>query len=191
MAMPFKTNPNQGSLLHSSCLLCLLLLTPLFQGSMLLGEEADCKDLLRTEVPVLAEGRIEKLSGAREFLWRHWTDKKCGELFLTTWSKEGVRTDSHYRIEMTHPNATMLTVTLSRRDDPTAAVYALAVPSSGRIERTPPETTSYRAYIIERVKPEVPYFVEKAKLIPKDKVVPPSKYRLRFRGEDGKVITDF
>jgi hypothetical protein len=39
---------------------------------------------------------------ARGFLWQHWSEKKCGELFLTEWSREGVRTDSHYKIPVWH-----------------------------------------------------------------------------------------
>jgi hypothetical protein len=171
---------------------CLLAATQLFRGLTLLGQEADCKDILRTEVAGLSEGRIEKIAAVREFVWRHWSDHKCGELFLTTWSREGVRTDSHYKIEVIRSNAMMLTGTFSRREDPDAPVDALAIPASGHpVQKTAVETSSYQAYGIERVKLEVPFILEKAKRIPDEKVVPPSKYHLRFRDKDGKVIAEF
>ena len=74
-----------------------------------------------------------KAAEARGFLWQHWSEKKCGELFLTAWSREGVRTDSRYKIGPVQ-DAMLLTVNLSRTDDPSAQVDGLAVPASGTVK---------------------------------------------------------
>ncbi len=170
---------------------CLIALTPLMQIPKLLAQDADCKDTFHAELH-MAQGGSAKHAEAREFLWRHWSDRRCGELFLKAWTREGVRTDSHYKIEATHSQKMMLSVTLSRTDDPSAPVDGLAVPSSGTVSvATPPETVSYQAYTVERVKPDVPYFIDKAKRISDNKAMTPLKYLLRFRDKDGKVITDF
>jgi hypothetical protein len=170
----------------------LISLALLFHGSALLGQEMACQDVLRTELRDISTRR-EKHAEARLFLWSHWSENKCGELFLTAWSKEGVRTDSHYKIETTHENRMVLTVTLHTSEDPNGPVDALAVTASGHIARQPvnDETSSYQAYGVERVRPDVPFILEKAKLVPTNKVVPPSKYLLRFRDKDDKVIADF
>jgi hypothetical protein len=138
----------------------------------------------------MADRTSGKEAEARGFLWQHWSEKKCGELFLTTWSREGVRTDSRYKVGLVQ-DAILLTVNLSRADDPSAPVDGLAVPASGTVKKTSPENTSYLAYSVERIKPEVPYDVATAKVIESTESLPPSKYRLRFKDKDGKVITDF
>jgi len=163
----------------------------LLHAAALLGQETGCTNVLRSEISGLREEGVRKFAEAREFLWSHWLNKNCAELFLTTWSREGVRTDSHYKIEKIGSNGIVLRVTLSRKDDPSAPVDGLAVPPSGQIPRTVSETDSYQASTIERIEVRVPFDVEKAKTIPESEVVPPSKYHLRFKDKDGKVITDF
>lgn len=174
-----------------SKLLWLFLAAVAIQTPQLSAQPLECKDVLHTEWPITDTSWREKVAGAREFLWRHWSDKKCAELFVTAWSREGVRTDSHYSIEAVDSNTMTLRVRLSRKDDPSAPVDALAAPPSGRIARAAAETHSYQAYTIERIEVKVPFIVETAKTIPDDKVLLPSKYRLRFRDKDGTVITDF
>ena len=160
-----------------------------FSAGMALAQDTDCKETMRVQLP-FADLRSGKDAEARAFLWQHWSMKRCGELFLTTWSLEGVRGDSHYKIEVVR-NALLLTVNSSWADDPTAPVYALAVPASGIINRTAPGATSYLVYGMERIKPKVPYDVATAKVIASTASLPASKYRLRFKDKDGKVITDF
>lgn len=167
--------------------LYVLALVQFFSSAALAGQDTDCKDTMRLELHMADHGKAAK---ARGFLWQHWSEKKCGELFLTAWSREGVRTDSRYKIGPVH-DAMLLTVNLSRTDDPSAPVDGLAVPASGTVKKTSPESTSYRAYSVERVRPEVPYDVATAKVIESTESLPPSKYRLRFKDKDGKVITDF
>lgn len=169
--------------------LCVLALVQFFSSTALAGQDTDCKDTMRVELH-MADRASGKAAEARGFLWQHWSEKKCGELFLTTWSREGVRTDSRYKVGLVQ-DAMLLTVNLSRTDDPSAPVDGLAVPASGSIKRAAPESTSYLAYSVERVKPEVPYDVATAKVIESTESLPPSKYRLRFKDKDGKVITDF
>lgn len=166
----------------------MLALGQLFPSTVLAGQDTDCKDTMRVEAR--GADRATAKAEARGFLWQHWSEKKCGILFLTGWSREGVRTDSRYKIGLVQ-DAMLLTVNLSRTDDPSAPVDGLAVPASGSIKRAAPESTSYLAYSVERVKPEVPYDVATAKVIESTESLPPSKYRLRFKDKDGKVITDF
>ena len=161
-----------------------------FSAGMALAQDTDCKHTMHMRVEARRPHRTIAIAKARGFLWQHWSEKKCGELFLTTWTIEGVRGDSRYRISLVQ-DAMLLTVDSSSADDPSAPVYALAVPASGRIPKTAPESSSYQAYSIERVKPEVPYNVATAKVIDNTDSLPPSKYRLRFKDKDGKVITDF
>jgi hypothetical protein len=167
--------------------LCVLALVQFFPSAALAGQDTDCKDTMRLELHMADHG---KAAEARGFLWQHWSEKKCGELFLTTWSREGVRTDSRYKIGLVQ-DAMLLTVNLSRTDDPSAPVDGLAVPASGTVKKTSPENRSYLAYSVERIKPEVPYDVATAKVIESTESVLPAKYRLRFKDKDGKVITDF
>jgi hypothetical protein len=171
----------------------LAVLSQFFQLSPIMAQENGCKDSLtvRLEGEPHSQTHLQAWAKAREFIWSHWRQRTCADLLLTAWSREGVRTDSHYKIELVGQNVTVLSVTLARADDPSAPVYGLAVPASGRIPAVLPENRSYQAFVIERVKVRVPYFVEKAKVIPDDKVVPSSEYRLRFRDKDGQVITDF
>jgi hypothetical protein len=166
-----------------------LALVQLFPSIVLAGQDTDCKDTMRVELHI-ADRASGKEAEARGFLWQHWSEKKCGELFLTTWSREGVRTDSRYKVGPVR-DAMLLTVNLSRADDPSAPVDGLAVPASGSVKKTAPESTSYLAYSVERIKPEAPYDVATAKVVESTESLPPSKYRLRFKDKDGKVITDF
>lgn len=168
--------------------LSVLALGQSFSSTVLVGQDTDCKDTMRVEAR--GADRAVAKAKARGFLWQHWSEKKCGELCLTGWSREGVRTDSRYKVGLVQ-DAVLLTVNLSRTDDPSAPVDGLAVPASGSLKRAAPESTSYLAYSVERVKPEVPYDVATAKVIESTESLPPSKYRLRFKDKDGKVITDF
>jgi hypothetical protein len=165
-------------------------LVQIYPSRAICGEDPGCKDSMRLELHWTDRGG-PKNADARAYLWQHWSERKCGELLLTTWSLEGVRTYSRFEITPVQPDAVVLTVVLSSADDPSARIDGLAVPASGRIKPPPPETTSYQAYTVERVKPEVPYVVATAKVIQGHESLPPSKYRLRFKDKDGKVITDF
>jgi hypothetical protein len=156
-----------------------------------LGQDTNCNDSVRFKLDSHSREATSKLALARDFLWQQWRSKKCGEVSLTSWSREGARTDSNYKIEVLQPNTVVLTVAMHTYDDASAPVDGFAVPASGYIPRVTPESRSYRVYTIERVQLDVPFIVEKAKSIPDSKQVPPSNYHLRFRGKDGRVITDF
>lgn len=181
-----RQSPRLG---FSRLLLCVMALVHLFPNTVHAGQDTDCKDTMHVELRV-ADRASRKDDEARGFLWQHWSEKTCGDLFLTTWSRGGVRTDSRYRIRIVQ-DAMLLTVNLSRTDDPAAPVDGLAVPASGSVSKSAPERTSYLAYSMERVKPEVPYDVATAKVIESAEPLPPGEYRLRFKDKDGKVITDF
>jgi hypothetical protein len=137
------------------------------------AEESTCKDTLSVEIGGIdqtQEHYDNSSAKAREFIWRHWTERRCADLFVRAISKEGVESESHDKIELLAEGKPVFVASISRSDGSSAY---------------------YKAFMIERVIPEVPYFVEKAKVIPADRVMAPSEYRLRFRDKDGKTITSF
>ena len=160
----------------------------------LFADNTVCRNTLSVKLGGTGETQthyVENAAKAREFIWLHWTHRTCGELFLTAWSKEGVRTDSVYKVELTRGNTVVLNVTLSRTSDSSASVLGLAVPPSGRVESVEPETRSYQATTIERIEVKIPFIARDAKTIPDAKTLPSSEYRLRFGDKDDKVITSF
>ena len=135
------------------------------------AEEAICTDHLSIKIGGAGESQkhfSESLATARDFIWSHWTQRRCAVLIMTAWSIEGVRTDSHYEIQISN-NTPIYTANLKRSDGSHSA---------------------YEAAHIERVRVEIPYFRSKAKIIPDDDLVPPDKYRLRFKDKEGKILTD-
>ena len=54
-----------------------------------------------------------------------------------------------------------------------------------------PETKSYVAYTVERIRVNAPFDVATAKVVPGDKPMQASKYSLQFKDQSGKVIADF
>ena len=161
----------------------------LFLPQAHLRAEQQCGDVMRVELRA-SEGTA-KHEEARKFLWQHWINKQCGSLFVKSWSREGVKNESQYQIQVVAPKNVMMSVHMSRANDPSAPVDALAVPATGAVGTAPPETRFYEVYSVERVKPEVPFILERAKRIPDNKIVPASKYLLRFKDKSGKVIADF
>jgi hypothetical protein len=131
-------------------------------------------------------------SDARQFLWQNWIEKRCADLLLTTWSREGDRTNSIYKMRPTNGGDMLLTVDISRSDK---ALFskdggdASAVPDGKKREVT--EENSYVVFAIERVAVEPPYDVSKARVIPSTVPPPPSTYRLRLKDKDGRAIADF
>ncbi|MGA2649112.1 MAG: hypothetical protein ABSF28_01255 [Terracidiphilus sp.] len=160
--------------IRSALIVFVLLLTE----ASLDGQSPECKDTLHAELS-FSPKRPGSASGddARDFLWRHWYGKKCGTLFLVAFSREGQRTDSVYTLESDSKDVMLLKVTLRRSAIPLLHMSA--------------ETISYVAYVVERVKPEIPYDVQTAKTVRADDPLPPSEYQLRFRDEQGKIIGEF
>ena len=160
----------------------------------LFAENTDCRDTLSVKLGGTGETQthyVENAAKAREFIWLHWTQRTCGEVILTAWSKEGVRTDSVYKVELTRGNTVVLNVTLSRTNGSSAPVLGLAVPPSGHVKSIEPETRSYQAMKIERIEVTIPFIAREAKTIPDAKTMPSSEYRLRFQDKDDKLITAF
>ena len=154
-------------------ILCIVGVLPLLCLSRSVAEGAGCKDTLSVRLGHTTETQAdeEKSSAkAREFIWRHWTEKRCGKLLVRALSKEGVESTSHEKIQLLVGRAPVFIASISRSDG---------------------STSSFHAYSVERVIPEVPYFAETARVVPTNKVIPPSQYRLRFRDKGGKLITDF
>jgi len=170
-------------------LLCSAAVALLFLLQADLRAEQECGDVMRVELRA-SEGTT-KHEEARLFLWQHWIHKQCGSLFVKAWSREGVKNESQYQLQVIAAKRVMMSVQMSRANDPSAPVDALAVPATGVVQTASPETRSYEVCSVERVKPEVPFVLERAKPIPDNKVVPPSKYLLRFKDKNGKVVADF
>ena len=169
-------------------LVVLCLMSQMWMGEVLSGKDAVCGDTMRTEL-YFRDRNSAKYAESREFLWPHWTTKKCGDLFLTTWSLEGVRTDSHYKITPVRPDAVVLTVTLARSANRSAPADGGAAPLSRNTGAKESRQIAYSAYTVDRIDPSVPYDLATAKAV--QGVLPPSKYKLRFKDKDGKAITDF
>ena len=85
----------------------------------------------------------------------------------------------------------MLTVNIARREDP-EAVIGMAVTASGQVVRPSVENTDYEAFSIDRIgRVRAPFVMETAPALNNRKSLPASKYSLRFKDKDGKVITDY
>lgn len=145
------------------------------------GQDVNHHDTLRVELRPAEQHGVE-YAEARGFLWRHWSEKKQGDLFLTSWSREGERTDSHYEIEVNQQGVPLLVVHLFR--------HTKSSTQANKTENMASESL-YRSHMIERVSPRTPYDIATAKIIHNAATLPPSKYRLRFKDEDGHIITDF
>jgi hypothetical protein len=135
------------------------------------ADHSDCRDLLSIKISAVDRTLVpaDSFATIREFIWSHWTEKKCGKLLIHAVSREGVVTDSNDRIILVEGKAVFI----------------------GAISRSDGSSSSYEAHVIERVSPELPYSGSDAKLIPSERIVVPSKYRLRLRDKDGNVIADF
>jgi hypothetical protein len=150
---------------------CGAVLAALATGVAASPEATPCGDVLRTTLYPRDEGGPSDLA-ARDFLWSHWSTNRCADLWLAAISREGVRTDSHYAIIPSPSGRPILRVTLVRSDAPT-------------------KPDEYTATLIERVVPDVPYDLAKARTIPDSSKVAASAYRLRFRDASGAIVTDF
>jgi len=156
------------------------------------GSRQACSDFETMQSTLRPKDRSGSMGArAREFLWLHWSEKKCARLDLTTWSREGERTVSQYSIDFDEAGASVLRVTLSRDNDPSGPVSGLAVPDGVAVQRQLPSSNSYEAYTVERVTPTVPFVAEDAKPIPSGKQVKATRYLLRFKDKTGKVLTTF
>lgn len=125
--------------------------------------------------------RNAKWAEMREFLWKHWVEKRPATLFLTAVSKEGKITHSQYRIAIP-PGALLLQVRFVR-DRTGYQGQVIPKPDGG-----------YEACTIERVQSENPYGVgaaAKVSVLPLDATVTPEKYWLRFKGWNDTLITYF
>ncbi len=150
------------------CTAALLQTTCLAQ---LAADHSDCRDILSVKIAAADGTRVRSDSFAkiREFIWSHWTEKQCGKLLIHAVSKEGVVSDSNDRIILAGGKPVFI----------------------GAISRSDGPSSSYEAYAVERVSLGLSYSMADAKLIPSERTVAPSEYRLRLRDKDGKVIADF
>jgi hypothetical protein len=126
--------------------------------------------------------RDAKQAEMREFLWKHWIEKKPATVFFTAVSKEGKITHSQYRIWVLPGGKLMLKATFVR--DRTGY--------QGQV--IPKRDSGFEAYTIERVQSENPFGVgpeAKVTALPRDATVPRDKYWLRLKGWGDTLITYF
>ena len=167
-----------------------LLLINLTTKVDMFAQTPECKDVMRGEEHP-GEWYSKGHQARREFLWKHWSAKTYGELFVVGWSREGVRSDIHFHLEPVRDGSMVLTVDIAMLEDP-EAVSGMAVTASGQVLKPSVENTDYKAFSIDRIgRLRAPFVMETAPALSDSKSLPPSKYRLRFRDKDGTVITDY
>ena len=129
---------------------------------------------------------------ARAFLWEHWSKKKPAQLDVTAWTREGMRTDWHYVIVIQENALQRLAITQRRSEDPNAPIAGLAIPQGttiADIPRVPTTIESYSASSVERIRRVGDS--DKVITLPADKVLPATKYRLRFQDRQGQILGTF
>jgi hypothetical protein len=132
--------------------------------------DKSCTDTLRIDFSNrdLHSDRSAKMGRAREFLWSHWHDLKCGQLLVTGATKEGVGYESRYKVEVIKPYAAMLSVTISRFRRP----------------NSPPQVISYEVFEMRRIKTRNKYW-DKAEPITDNVSLAGSQYLLQFATPEG------
>jgi hypothetical protein len=123
-----------------------------------------------------------KRAEMRQFLWNHWIQRKPGDLFLASVSKEGKTTDSEYRISRLSGDTLLLKATFVR--DRTGY--------QGQV--IPKDDGGYEAYTIDRVQSKNPFGVgaeAKVTVLPRNAGVPTEDYWLQIKGWNDTLITYF
>ena len=114
--------------------------------------------------------RHRKEGEIREFIWNHWRAHRHGSVLITSYSKEGLQSNSEYVLENDEQQVWCMKVTVSRSD------------LKGRYDE---RTDKYRVYGVERIKPPVPEHPSVI-LIPEDLNLRGDAYRLVFKDREGK-----
>ena len=129
-----------------------------------------CLDALH--VHLTGDGiNAEKLGIARGFLWRHWREKRCAELYVTGASKEGVPFVSVYAISAENRKVFMAReVSWQRR---------------GRIEKS-----SLLIDSVKRARPRNPHW-DPLILVSDETSLAATDYRIVLSNENGKDIEEF
>ncbi len=111
----------------------------------------------------------------REFLWSHWRSKECADLFLSTISKDGIKSDARHKVESTNTGQMVLKSRIT-------TYGGLHAPDTSL--DTTPRTHSSEAYEIKRMKTKS-VFLKQAPppAIPDAETLSPSEYRLQFKDE--------
>jgi hypothetical protein len=125
------------------------------------------------------EQRHAKPGEMREFVWKHWIERKQCSLRLTTVTKEGSTNHAEYKVVVLPANTIMLKVTFIHD----------RIGYQGQVIPKPNE--GYEAYTVERVQSDSPDNIgpeAKITVLHSDAVVSPADYRLRFKGWNGDLI---
>jgi hypothetical protein len=113
--------------------------------------------------------RRSKEGEIREFIWSHWRAHRHGSVLVTSYSKEGLQSNSEYVLENDEQQVWCMKVTVGRPD----------------LKDTTNEQTQYRVYGVERIKPPVPEHPSVIP-IPEDLNLGGNAYRLVFKDREGK-----
>lgn len=125
-----------------------------------------------------SQSRTNTEAEIREFLWKHWHQRRLGHLVATWYSKEGEPSTSAYFVEPDEKGIWHIAITINRT----------LVERTGS-KRQLQNTIEYDAYSIERVD------VSKGTLgrsiaIPEGETRSPQSYRLRLKDKHEEVLTE-
>lgn len=113
----------------------------------------------------------KKAAKIRSFIWQHWRERRPGSLTVTSFSLEGVRSETAFIIERDEHGAWSIRVTIER---PT-------------LKGTTAEHAGSRAHSVQRIEPRHDG-QSPAKFIPEEQKRSADTYRLIFYDEKGKEV---
>jgi hypothetical protein len=115
--------------------------------------------------------RREKEGEIRGYIWERWVKQQPGSLLVTSFSKEGRRSDVQYCLETDGRGTWSMKVEISRPD----------------LKGTKYEHSEYRVYTIERIESPTPLNTNKIP-VPNDAKLATTQSRLMLRDNDGRQI---
>ncbi len=118
----------------------------------------------------------------REFIWKTWNERQHGKLKLEPYTKEGNRTLVTFELMVTEGNIRRIDVSIERD-------YVGRNPKSEFDKQNLKDFKRYSASDIDRVKIPKDGLV-KRKTIPNDVTLPATKFLIRLKDKDGKVLSE-
>lgn len=153
-----------------------------------LGDDSGNGDRMSIKLRPRDIGNADNIR-ARAFLWQHWSAKKPAQLDVTNWTREGQRIEVRYEIVIGEKGDPVVMVKIKRSEDPSGPISGLAVPEGGRPRVEPPSTDSYQATIVERIRRIGNS--DKVVTVPAGQSLPATKFRLRFKDQNGTIKDTF
>jgi len=116
-------------------------------------------------------------ANVRKFIWEHWTSNRDGTVFLESYTKEGQRVLSAFKIKVV-PNDISIDVSIERE-------YF-----DRRTQKSVKSTTSYSGKEIERVKkPKNGLAIRET--VSREASISPESYFLRIKNDKKEILTEF